>query len=178
MKKLKLYLAISLNGKIARPNGDVDWLEAIPNPDSSDYGYYAFYNSIDTTVQGNNTYKMVLSFGVDFPYSDKTNYVLTRDGSLTNDEHVTYISDDAVNFVRALKKQDGLDIWLVGGAQLNTLFLNAGLVDEVTIHVMPIIIADGIDLFAGQPIENQLTLIESKSYPSGVVELRYRPHAG
>ena len=62
MRKIKLYIAISMNGKIARSDGSVDWLEAIPKPDDSDYGYNEFYDSVGATIQGNNTYKKVLSW--------------------------------------------------------------------------------------------------------------------
>ena len=56
----------------------MDWLESIPNPDKSDYGYSEFYNSIDTTIQGFNTYDQIIKWGIEFPYADKKNYVLTR----------------------------------------------------------------------------------------------------
>jgi dihydrofolate reductase len=175
MKKIKLYIAISLNGKIARANGSVDWLGQIPNPDKCDYGYQQFYDDVDTIIQGHNTYKQVLSFGIDYPYAGKQNYVLTRDQSLSSDEHVRFINKHHVPFIRELKEQPGSDIWLVGGAQLNTMFLNAGLIDEIILFVMPIIIPDGIDLFAGQPNQTLLAPIDIKHYPNGVVELRYHP---
>ena len=173
MKKIKLYTAVSLNGKIARKNGDVDWLDNIPNPDESDYGYYAFYNSIDTVIQGNNTYRQVLNFGIDYPYADKENYVLTRNQSLTSDDNVTFITADHIDRIREIKQATGGDIWLVGGGQINTLLWNAGLIDEIILHVMPIIIPDGIELFDGVPSEMRLTLTETKRYYSGVMEMKY-----
>ena len=91
MRKIRLYIAMSLNGKIARPDGSVDWLEAIPNPDKSDYGYARFYKEIDTTIQGCNTYRQLLSWGITFPYPDKKNYVITRKGEVGNTEDVTFI---------------------------------------------------------------------------------------
>ena len=78
MKKLKLYIAISLNGKIAKPDGSVDWLNNIPNPDNSDMGYTDFFESVDTTIQGYKTYKQVIDWGIEFPYKGKKNYVIVE----------------------------------------------------------------------------------------------------
>ena len=64
MRKIKLYIAISLNGKIAKANGDVEWLNSIPNPKKNDFGYSEFYKSIDTTIQGHSTYQKILSMGI------------------------------------------------------------------------------------------------------------------
>ena len=75
MRKLKLYMATSLDGKIAGSKDDVKWLEEIPNPEKTDYGYYDFYRSVDTTIMGNTTYKMIENFEGKFPYPDTKNYV-------------------------------------------------------------------------------------------------------
>ncbi|MEM9937024.1 MAG: dihydrofolate reductase, partial [Bacteroidota bacterium] len=68
-----------------------------------------------TTLMGNGTYRLVQSFDVPFPYPDKTNYVFTKDSSLTKDEHVHFVSGDIISFVKELKAQEGKHIWLVGG---------------------------------------------------------------
>ena len=172
-RKVKLYIAISLDGKIAKADGSVGWLEDLPNPDRIDYGYTDFTATIDTTLMGNSTYQMILSFGIDFPYADKTNYVFTRDASLQKDDNVTFISQDIGPFVRELKAKPGKDIWLIGGAQINTLLLNLGLVDELMIFVMPIVLGAGIDLFAEIPKTTYLNLLGSTTYNTGAVELRY-----
>ena len=164
---------MSLNGKIAKKDGSVDWLESIPNPDKSDYGYGDFYASIDTTIQGNSTYNQVMGWGIDFPYADKKNYVFTRKTNLSNTQYVDFISDDHISFIKQLKSHPGSDIWLVGGGQLNTLFLNNKLLDEIILFVMPIVLSEGIDLFGSIPKETALELLESKTYNNGVVELRY-----
>ncbi|WP_235297425.1 dihydrofolate reductase family protein [Portibacter marinus] len=174
MRKIILYIATSLNGKIARQNGSVDWLDKINHPEGEDYGYARFYDRIDTTVMGNKTYQQVLSFGVAFPYKDKLNFVLTRNKNLTKDQNVSFISEDVISWARSLKAMKGKDIWLIGGGELNTLFLNADLIDEIIKHIMPITIPDGIDLFAGKPQERLFTLKSQKAYPSGVVELNYK----
>jgi dihydrofolate reductase len=92
MRRLILHIAISLDGKIARTNGDVDWLDAIPHEEGADYGFYEMYNNIDTTIQGNKTYQKVLSWDVPFPYKDKKNYVFTTDSKLQDNEDVQFVS--------------------------------------------------------------------------------------
>ena len=174
MRKTKLYIAISLNGKIAKLDGSVDWLESIPNPDKIDHGYSDFYKSIDTTVQGNNTYKQILSWEIDFPYPDKKNYVFTNNKESVNTKFVDFVSENHIDFIKQLKKEKGKDIWIVGGGKLNTIFLNENLIDEIHVFVMPIVLNDGIELFESIPKETKLKLIESKPYITGVVEIKYK----
>ena len=173
MRKIILYIAISLNGKIARKNGSVDWLESLPNPEKTDHGYKELLESVDTTIMGNSTYRQLLSWGINFPYSDKKNYVFTRNAHLTMDENVEYVGKNHVEFVKELKKISGKDIWLIGGGQLNTFFLNNHLIDEIRVFVMPVVIPDGIELFELVPNENQLKLVKTEKYSTGAVELQY-----
>ena len=173
-RKIKLYIASSLDGKIAKPDGNIDWLHEIPNPNNEDYGYQKFYKSVDTTLMGNKTYQQILNFDVDFPYPDKTNYVFTNDPANTKDDHATFISSDHVTFIENLKMKNGNDIWLVGGGQLNSLLLGHGLVDEMMIYIMPIILGDGIPVFSSLTDSSNLILKRLKNYSSGVVELIYK----
>lgn len=173
MRKLIAYIAISFNGKIADSDGGVEWLEHIPNPDESDFGYYKFYKSIDTTIQGHNTYKQVSGWDIPFPYPEKKNYVLSSDSSLNNNEDVEFITENHIEFIQSLKEQEGKDIWLIGGGITNTKLLNAKLVDEIIVHAMPIILAGGIDLFDSIPNETKLELLNSKAYKGGVLESHY-----
>jgi len=176
LKKIILYIATSLNSKIAKIDGSVHWLEEIPNPDKLDYGYVAFNETIDTTLQGYSTYAQVIGWDIPFPYTATKNYVLTRKQEIENTEHVAFIKEDHLDFIKKLKAGAGKDIWLIGGGQINTMLLNAGLIDEIRVFVMPIVLSDGIELFELLPKETALTLIDSKTYPTGVVELRYAPN--
>lgn len=176
MKKIILYSAQSLNGKIARNDGSVDWLESIPHVDGEDYGYASFYASIDITIQGYSTYKQVLDWGIDFPYKEKKNYVLTRKKELAKNEDVSFIMKNHIDAIRNLKNQNGKNIWLIGGGQINTLLLNAHLIDEIILHTMPIVIPDGIAIFENTPAESRFELLSSKSYSSGVLESHYKIH--
>ena len=174
MRKIKLYIASSLNGYISKPDGNVDWLDAIPNPKQYDYGYYDFYDSCGVTLQGNNTYKFILDSGYDFPYSATKNYVFTRNKSLKDNKDVTFVRENIADFVRSLKKEEGKDIWLIGGGQINTLLLDNQLIDEIWIHLMPIVLNDGISLFKTLAKDTQLELISSKPFDTGVVEMKFK----
>ncbi|MDH5380896.1 MAG: dihydrofolate reductase family protein [Cyclobacteriaceae bacterium] len=174
MKKLILYIASSLNGKIARLDGSVEWLENIPNPEKTDHGYFEFYKSIDTTLQGYNTYKQILDWGIDFPYKGTKNFVLTSKQDLSPTKDIEFINHDHIEFVKNLKSQQGKDIWLIGGGKTNTILFNAGLIDEIKLYIMPIVIPEGISIFESIPVEKHLKLLASKTYSTGAVELHYQ----
>jgi dihydrofolate reductase len=173
MKKLKIYIAASLDGYIATKEGNIDWLTGFPNPEGTDYGYADFLTTIDTTLTGNNTYKDILVLSETFPYPDKTNYVFTRDATQQDTAFVKFISRDIVAFVREIKAANGKDIWLVGGGQLNGALLQENLVDEMIIHVIPVVLGDGIPLFGAIVMEKVFKLSNTKTYSSGVLELHY-----
>lgn len=177
MRKIKLYSAASLDNYIARPNGEVDWLEIFPIPEGEDFGYTDFIANVDTTLMGNNTYQEVLGFDVPFPYKGLTNYVFTRQQDLEPADYVQFVSENVVDFIKALREKPGKDIWLIGGGQLNTLLLNHDLIDEVILTVFPIILGEGIPLFGNQPKEQILDLVEHKAYDNGFLKLVYRRKA-
>lgn len=174
MRKVILYIAVSLDNYIARLDGDNTWLHSpelvLPN---EDYGYKDLMNSIDTTLMGNNTYEEILGFGVPFPYPDTTNYVFTRSKDKKDTEQVQFISEDLVSFVRDIRQEEGKDIWLIGGAQINTEMLNNGLIDELILSIIPITLGEGIPLFEGKAAEFKFHLEDCKAYESSLVQLRY-----
>lgn len=166
MRKMILYIAASLDSYIARENGDVDWLF-----DDQDYGYYDFLDNIDITLMGNETYKKMLSFGDEFHYKDKINYIFTKKANHPKAEYVEFINNDIVSFVKTLKNETGKDIWLVGGGVINTIMLNAGIIDEIILSIHPVILGRGIKLFDGEALETHFTLTDTKSFESGLVQL-------
>jgi len=173
MRKLKLYIAISLDGYIAKPDGSVEWLESLPNPEHTDYGYTAFYETVDTLLMGNATYKVLQGFNIPWPYPGREVYVFTRDHTLAGNDEVKYVSGDIVTFIQKLKDGNGKDIWLVGGGQVNMVCLQAGLIDEIWVHIMPVVLGEGIPLLAHAPFEKRLQLQRSKVYASGAIEAVY-----
>ncbi len=166
MGKIFLYIAPSLDGYIARENGDVDWL-----PTNTDSGYFDFYKSIDTVIMGKKTYDQILTFGK-YPYKGKKSYVLTRDETLTKDENVEFSSDLGV-FTRTLNSSSEANIWLIGGAELISSFLRNKLIDEIILSVIPIVLGKGIPLFQKIDKEIKLELIKTTEY-SNLVELTYK----
>lgn len=172
MRQVILYTAASLDNFIARPDGRVDWLNSpeflIPD---EDYGYQNFYQTIDTTLMGNHTYQFILDQDVPFPYPDKTNYVFSRSSNNRDTEFVRFISEDPADLVRELKQEDGDNIWLIGGGQINTILLNNDLIDKMILTIIPMTLGEGIPLFHGSYKEVKFNLEASKSYQSGIVQL-------
>ncbi len=172
---------MSLDGYIAGPNGEIDWLDAggdagegdtgVPDPVvvPDDYGYQEFYDSIDTTLMGNSTYPVTLTVDK-FPYPDKTNYVFTKGAPPQDTIHVRFVSGDIASFVRSLKEQPGKDIWLVGGGQINTVMLNAGLIDEMILTAFPLVLGEGVPLFAPGATRHCFRTLSCHSYETGVIQ--------
>ena len=123
---------------------------------------------------GYATYAQLMGWDIPFPYKDKQNFVVTTKKAVQPDENVEFVTENHLDFFSHLKSQQGKDIWLVGGGAVNTFFLNAGLVDELILHVMPVVLDGGIDMFAATPRLSRLDLLHSKTYSSGVQELHYR----
>lgn len=172
MRKVQLYIAASIDGYIARPDGGIDWLSMVEKK-GEDYGYGEFISSIDITLMGRKTYEEVLGFGGPFPYMDTKNYVFSRQQRQPDDNPVQHIDEDPAAFVKRLKAQPGGNIWLIGGGQLNTVLLNAGLIDEMILSVIPIVLGEGIPLFGGEPKETKWKLEEHTVFDTGLVQLRY-----
>ena len=169
MKKLILYIAQSLDGFIAGPNGEIDWLPETPG---EDYGYYDFIKQIDTTLMGAKTYEFVLSVD-DFPYKEMRNIIFTRSKSLPKSEYVEFCDEDIVRKVSQLKEGDGKGIWLIGGGQIIAPLLYADLIDEYFIAVCPVVLGQGIPLFLKGERKFNLELISAEKYASGLVMLHY-----
>ncbi|MBK7867705.1 MAG: dihydrofolate reductase [Ignavibacteriales bacterium] len=149
MKKIKLYIAASLDGYIARPDGDLDWLTKAPNPEKDDFGYNTFLESVDTTLMGNETYKWLLNEGVEDPYPGLKNYVFTRTKKESNG-FVEFVTDNPASFVKTIREGEGKDVFLVGGGGIVSPLLAAELIDEIHLIIVPVFLGRGIPLFPAQ----------------------------
>ena len=165
MRKIKLFIASSLDGYIAKEDGGVDWL-----PDNADSGYDEFYKTIDAVIMGRKTYEQVLTFGA-YPYGDKKSYIFTSNSNRNKDENVEFVSK-IDEFTKELISSPGEDIWLVGGAEIISSFLNSGFVDEIIISIVPIILGKGISLFKNIQKDTNLELVKTTQYEK-LVELHY-----
>ena len=170
MRKVVLYIATSLDGYIASPDGLVEWLPTAGH----DYGYTEFLASADSTLLGRATYEQVLDSGP-WPYASLTNYVFSRrPPAVTPHASVQFISDEPVEFVRALRQQPGRTIWLIGGSTLASPLLTAGLVDELLLLVLPRVLGSGIPLWRHQTQPQTLQMLRTQTWPDGTVLLHYQ----
>lgn len=169
-RKIILYIAMSLDGYIARKNGDVDWLDGDGSESNRDHGYEKFYNSIDTVIMGRKTYDQILTFG-EYPYKGTKGYVYTSK-QIDNNEDVVFTNENAKELVSRLKKEDGKDIWLIGGAGVIDDFIKKGLIDEYFITIVPCILGEGISLFKECNPEIKLKLLKNSTV-NGMTMLHY-----
>ncbi len=165
MRRIILNIVCSLDGYIARKDGSVDWL---PTGDD-DFGMGKFMESVDTVLLGRTTYEQILSFDCDYPYADKKTYVFSRNSNLTNTENVEFISE-LVDFSKEMAKSSGKDIWLVGGAEIISVFLKEGLIDEVVLSMVPVTIGSGISLFKDVNKDIKFKILETVEH-SGLTQL-------
>ena len=166
MRKIVLFIASSLDGFIAREDGGIDWLFS-----DGDYGYSKFFKSVDTVIMGRKTYEVSLTFG-DYPYNGKKVYVFTRKKSIRPDGNAEFVSDP-VSLCKKLKKLPGKNIWLVGGSEIVSVLINAGLVDEIILSTHPIILGSGIPLFNCIKKEIKMRLVKSVKFGSGLLQAHY-----
>jgi dihydrofolate reductase len=167
---LILYIAMSLDGYIAKKDDNIDFLSIVETP-NEDFGYSDFLQNIDTVIWGRKTFDKVLSFGNGVPHKGKNVFVIskTKKGKV---EHATY-TDNVVTLVETLKQQTGKDIYCDGGAEIIYELLKHRLFDRIIVSVIPHCLGDGIRLFKDNNIEQQLQFKRSISYPSGLVQLWY-----
>ena len=170
MRKIIASLAMSLDGFIARPNGDVDWLDR-PMP-KGNYGLGKFFKSIDMIVMGRGTYDIGKKLGGPL-FMFPTTVILSR--SLARDAVPGAIIEkgSARKLADRWRKQDGKNIWLMGGAKVFGQFLDAGELDELDIAVIPVLIGKGIPLLDPKRRTSKLELLSSEKFSDGVVRLQY-----
>lgn len=179
MKKVILNLAVSLDGFIEGPNGEIDWCIM-----DDDMNFEAFLESIDTMFYGRVSYDAWGNYQPDTGASAaekamwqsihaKSKFVFSKQDR--QDENATFISSDIAGKVAEIKKQGGKDIWLYGGANLIKSFIHVGLIDIYKISVHPIALGSGKPLFEDLKKRLRLRLTDTRTFRSGVVELTYEP---
>jgi dihydrofolate reductase len=165
--RFAVFCAVSLDGYIARPDGSIDWLAPFQD---EEHGYTVFFAGIDALVIGRGTYDTVLSFP-EWPYGNKRVIVCTtRPLPAAHGEEMW--SGPPRDLAERLDREGVRRVYLDGGALVRG-FLREGLVDEWTISVIPLILGAGRPLFTSGLPEMPLRLVEAKSLPSGIVQLRY-----
>ena len=167
------YVATSLDGYIATPDGGVEWLMPFEKS-GEDYGYAEFYASVDALLMGSATYEKALSFG-DWPYGGKPCRVFSNRALTVPSPDVLMTDAAPKEVLNALSRSGCQRAWLVGGGALAASFRQQGLISEYIVSVIPVILGGGIPLFAPGGRPDNLNLLESKTYSTGVVQLRYSP---
>lgn len=176
MSKRSVFIATSLDGFIAREDGGIDWL---PTPDTEseegeDYGYNDFIKNIDALVMGRNSFELVLSFD-EWYYGDMPVFVLTNRGVEIPDKlskTVSQLSGEPKEIVEKLAEKGYHNLYIDGGKTIQG-FLNAGLIEEITITTIPVLIGTGIPLFGPTNQDIPLKLVESHSFADQLIQTRY-----
>lgn len=172
MKRIKLYIAASIDGYIARTDGEMDWLTEFPMTNEDNYGYKEFYQSVDTVIMGGRTYRDILLMDFIWPYNGKKTFIVSHTDVMTRDD-VEFISEDIINRISRLRDDKGKDIWLVGGGELIAMLSDSGLIDEMIITYVPVTLGNGIRLFQDTKAEYKWKLESVESYSNNVFQVRY-----
>lgn len=174
--KISAFIATSLDGFIARPDGNIDWLTdpayEIPK---QDFGYQIFMDSVDVLVMGRHTFEKVLTFE-EWPYGTKPVVVLSHIQALIPDElasKVEVLSGTPADIVGNLSKRGFRHVYLDGGKTIQG-FLRDNLVDELTITRIPILLGQGLPLFGDMSHDTRLEHVRTTGYPNGFVQSIYR----
>lgn len=174
MRKVILYIAQSLDGYISGTDGNLDWLPQQIFEKMNEF-YSEFFQQVDIILIGRNTYDQIINVlsPNQWPYPNKTSYVWTSQKIDSLYDSVHFVDTDLVTFVNKIKKQEGKDIWVLGGATLATELIKNNLIDEYCITIVPVILGKGISLF---PQENYNTIfLEMKSCftENGMIQTHY-----
>jgi dihydrofolate reductase len=171
-RKVIVYIATSADGYISRLDGDVDWLSR-PSP-KGNYGMEAFFKSIDTILWGRKTYTKGIEMGMKSSFDSRVkNYVFSRSQETPMLAEFELVKEPIKPFMQRLRAQSGKDLWMMGGGEIIGAFLDEGEIDEFSIHVIPILIGEGIPLISPRHRSIPLKLLSTKKFSDGVVHLNY-----
>ncbi len=174
-KKNIVFIAKSLDGYIAGKNGELDWLELIPNPDGNDMGYTALMNEIEAIVMGKTTYETVIGFGIDWPYQ-KPVFVLSNTLKIIPDnlsDKVFLLAGTPQEILAKIHQKGFYKLYIDGGRTIQN-FLSEDLIDELRITTIPILLGGGFSLFGDLSKSLAFDHIDSKLYLNQLVQNHYR----
>ena len=168
MRPIRYVVTASLDGYIAGPNDEVDWI--VPDPD---FDFRALFNQFDTALLGRRMYEMTRRPDAPPWPPGMSVYVFSRTLRQRDHPEVTIVADKLEETLAALRAKSGKDIWLFGGGSLFRSALEAGLVDTVEVAVSPVLLGGGIPLLPPPTKQAKLRLTGSKVYKAGIVSLEY-----
>lgn len=173
--RVRVYIATSMDGFIAGPGDDLSWLPDPPEGSGEDYGWSAFIADIGALLMGRGTYDAVRGMGVDWPFPDHDTVVATSRPLQDPPPRVEAKGGDVGDLVAAARERaGGRDVYLDGGKLIRQA-LDAGLVDEVTVTLVPVVLGAGHPLFAGAAERNRFNLVSHRPLPGGLVQLTWVP---
>lgn len=174
MRKISLFIAMSLDGYIAKPDDDLSFLKLVEK-EGEDYGYARFTNTIDTLIIGRRTYDYVLKEIGPYHYDngERDVYVITRNPRPDTGRTIFY-TGNLSDLVKRLKSENGKNIYCDGGAEVINELLRHSLVDEFVISVIPVLLGGGIRLFQDGIPEQTLEFVTAKTCDTGLMQLHYR----
>ena len=173
MRKISLFIAMSLDGYIADSEGSVEWLTGQSNDDDNIDTYSDFVKDIDTVIMGWNTYHQIITeLSPDkWVYDEFTTYVITHHKEISSDK-IKFIDESPVELVKKLREENGKDVWICGGANIVQQLVKENLIEYYYITVVPTILGSGIRLFENTKREMKLRLLKAQTY-NGMVDLVY-----
>ncbi len=170
-----IFIATSIDGFIADKEGGMAYLEMIPNPEQIDMGYTKLMERVDALVMGRNTYEMVLSFGIDWPYS-KPVYVLSntlKEVAEDLKDKVELIKGNLKDVLKSIHSKGHHSLYIDGGKTIQQ-FLNEDLIDELILTTMPILLGGGIPLFSDLSKSLEFEHIQSQVFLDEIVQNTYK----
>lgn len=177
MLEISYYVAATVDGFIADESGNIGWLTPFESA-AEDYGYAAFYESVDALVMGRRTYDFCRSLEK-WPYPGKPTWVFTRSGLSSAPPDVLITSDPPVDVARLLESRGHRHVWMVGGGEIASAFRAQGLITRYIISVIPVVLGKGTPLLSPVPgaVPERLVLAGCREYPNGIVQMEYRRDA-
>jgi len=169
MRRVRYSVATSLDGFIAGPNGEYDWIIMDP---TLDFG--ALFKQFDTFLLGRRTFEMMQQGGGAADMTGDAKTIVFSRTLRQSDYPKVVITSEVTKTISSLKKKPGKDIWLFGGGKLFRSVLDAGLIDTIELAVMPVLLSQGIPLLSEGARSPALQLTDSKILPTGIVLLTYR----
>ena len=173
MRKVVLFIAMSLDGYIADRNGGVAWLNGHGDDNQNRDTYTEFAQDIDTVLMGWNTYHQVVTelSPQQWVYNKFTTYVLTHK-TCSSSQQIYFTNENPVLLLERLKQEAGKDIWICGGANLVKQLVSENMIDKYYISVIPTLLGNGVRLFGDMDREIKLKLCQTQTY-NGITDLIY-----